>query len=89
MINIKTQSNEPISINAFTNISFAYDSIDEYKVKPVHEESADTLVKISTSKFPVQDQSGGDKSGSSSILKKRMKVRKISLCMNGNKLLRK
>lgn len=89
MINIKTQSNEHLNIHAFTNISFAYDSINDYRAKPVHDDSADTLVKVSTSKFPVHDQSGGDKSCNSSILKKRMKVRKISLCMDGNKLLRK
>lgn len=81
MINIKTQIRD-MPNTQFNNISFAYDSIDVFKSKPHTEEVNDSSAKISTSKFPLNDQSGGDQCNHSALLKQRMKVRKISLCVD-------
>ena len=69
MINIRTQFKESSPWNGFTNISFAYESVDVFQPKETHNDSQENELKISTCKFPIQDQSGGDKSYSS-LLKK-------------------
>ena len=47
LINIKTQAKDISTIHP-TNISFAYDSVDVFKLKPKNEEIDDSLAKIST-----------------------------------------
>ena len=75
MINIKTQFRDTSFKEEYNDISFADESLEPLKPKiAAHEEYNESCVKWSTSKFPLQDQSGGDKSTSSSILKKRIKL---------------
>lgn len=80
LINIKTQVKDTSTIHP-TNISFAYDSVDVFRIKPKMEENEDSLAKISTSKFANHDQSGGNFKKTHSLLKKRVKVRKMSMYM--------
>jgi hypothetical protein len=80
LINIKTQAKDASTIYP-TNVSFAYDSVDVFKIKPKNEEIDDSLAKISTCKFANNDQSGGNMKKAHSLLKKRVKVRKMSMYM--------
>ena len=74
MINIKTKVKEAIT----EDISFAYDSISAFKgTQNAKVENAESFDKISTSKFPFPHQSG-EESIQSGLLKKRIKVRKMS-----------
>jgi len=63
-----------------------YDSIEAFHSKPSGVELDDSIGKMSTSKFPIQSQSGGN---TGDLLKRRVKVRKMSLYMKKDQLFKK